>query len=848
MIINCLCQSKLLIVVNLTFHKKTCDMHKNLLQKICSVLLFMMMLSAGGVSPAVAQYVSPGDDISFSLDDLVEVSDGVVSEDEEGFLISDDITISASDRLEILETALVRLEAGVRINILGGFTSDPVAGKVTFTAVDTLSLDTSFNGFRFEDAEPALFRNTIVKYGGGIQLIGTPAEFDQSVFRNNSASNVSAAITYSGSSPVITNSEFIENERAAIGSGANVSGSPQIIGNRFIHNVTDNSNRPQLNLGPGAAGDSLRIEGNYIEGLNDNAGGIGLSNLLGAGATLAAVRDNEIINNRYGIAQIGSPISSVIEDNIIQDNDIQGNPNLGGSGINFNASGAGNTTVARRNVISGNLWGVTIQGEAQPSFGTEESPGENAFYENGNGGTTYALFNNTAGEITAIGNYWGENDEEFAASVIFDQGDGSSVSFLPINTIEAEFDRFNFLTEDNPGLEEDVIGVIDAENQLVELLVPPEADLSNLLPDIGLQTGVSLTPDAGERQDFSAPVSYSLSIPHEEIAAEWDIIISTPTVPGFAQFVHSAADPALSSVDVYINGDVFFEDFAFREATALTALPSETELLIELTAAGESEVAYETTITLQANSEQRLFIAGLSNPDAFTDNPSGADTALETFLVPLADPPAEGNSNVTIGHFSTDAPAVDVREEQDDSFLISSLGYGDITATLPLPTDSYRLLLFPADEDELLAAYQLDLTTLETDVFVFASGFLNPAENQDGPAFTLLAVDNLGQVVELNNVTSTPPSEQPQEFALEQNYPNPFNPATNIRFSLPEAGEVSLSVYNVQGQRVATLTEGSRSAGTHQISFNAGNLASGVYLYRLQTESATLTRKMMLVK
>ncbi|MFW6348101.1 MAG: hypothetical protein ACOC2C_05780, partial [Cyclonatronaceae bacterium] len=699
-----------------------------------------MMLTAGGVSPAVAQYVSPGEDLSFSLSDLVDASGGVVTEDEDGFLISEDLTISATDRLEILDTAFIRVAEGVRLNIEGGFTSDPVSGKVTFTAVDTLSLDTSFDGFRFEDAEPTLFRNTIVKYGGGIQLIDTPAEFDQSVFRNNSASNVSAAITYSGSSPIITNNDFIENERAAIGSGANVSGSPQILGNRFIHNVSDNSNRPQLNLGPGAPGDSLRVEGNYIEGINDNAGGIGLSNLLGANQSLAVVRDNEIINNRYGIAQIGSPISSVIEDNLIQDNNIQGNPNLGGSGINFNASGSGNISVVRRNIISGNLWGVTIQGEAQPSFGTEEAPGQNAFYENANGGTTYALFNNTPGDITAIGNYWGQNEEDFADSVIFDQGDGSSVSYLPINTVEREFDAFAFLAEDNPGLEEDVFGEINPETAEVLFVMPSEVDISSLQPSIVVQPGVSVSPDPDAPQDFTETVNYSLSVPHEEEARNWDIILQAPSVPGFVQLIHAAADPALSEVDVYVNGDVLFENFGFREATTLTALPSETELLVELTAAGETEVAYETTVNIEANSEQRLFIGGLSDPDAFTENPDGADTSLNSFLAPLAAIPGEGDSNVTVGHFSTDAPGVDIREEGDDSFLISSLGYGDLSVSLPLPADSYRLLLFPEGENELLAAYQLDLTSLENDVFVFASGFLNPQENQNGAAFTLLAV------------------------------------------------------------------------------------------------------------
>ncbi|WP_240644780.1 T9SS type A sorting domain-containing protein [Cyclonatronum proteinivorum] len=97
--------------------------------------------------------------------------------------------------------------------------------------------------------------------------------------------------------------------------------------------------------------------------------------------------------------------------------------------------------------------------------------------------------------------------------------------------------------------------------------------------------------------------------------------------------------------------------------------------------------------------------------------------------------------------------------------------------------------------------------------------------------------------------TSAPISgELPREVSLSQNYPNPFNPTTLIRFELPASEEVRLEVFNVQGQRVATLVNGTVQAGVHNVSFDASSLSSGVYLYRLQAGNQVLTRKMTLIK
>jgi hypothetical protein len=89
----------------------------------------------------------------------------------------------------------------------------------------------------------------------------------------------------------------------------------------------------------------------------------------------------------------------------------------------------------------------------------------------------------------------------------------------------------------------------------------------------------------------------------------------------------------------------------------------------------------------------------------------------------------------------------------------------------------------------------------------------------------------------------------PMVFTLEQNYPNPFNPSTNIQFSLPTTADVTLEVFNMLGQKVATLIDGQKmTAGSHTQKFDASSLASGMYVYRISAANFVQSRKMMLIK
>ncbi len=97
-------------------------------------------------------------------------------------------------------------------------------------------------------------------------------------------------------------------------------------------------------------------------------------------------------------------------------------------------------------------------------------------------------------------------------------------------------------------------------------------------------------------------------------------------------------------------------------------------------------------------------------------------------------------------------------------------------------------------------------------------------------------------------VTGVEETPLPTTFSLSQNYPNPFNPATRIDFALPAQSHVTLKVYNVLGQMVATVVDGVMNAGTHSVTFNAAKFASGVYFYRLEAGNFVSMKKMALLK
>ncbi len=389
---------------------------------------------------AHGQYVTPGNNSSFTLTDLVNVSTGVVTGGDGHFLISNALTISATDTLKILTDDTVLVSATMRITVEGVLICNP-PNLAVFRAQDTTA---PFDGFRFNDSHNSLLQNASIEFAGGNKVIGSNMTINNCRFYKNSYSQASGAIDVFQCNPTISNCTFDQNQRCGVSSGTNASASPKILNCYFYKNSTKNTNRPQINLGSGSS-DTVIIRGNTIIGEYPRVGGISAATLTG-GQLKIVVDSNYIVGNRYGINMQGAGVDYVITNNDIIDNNLETNPNLGGSGISFSS---GNSGMVSNNLITGNLWGITILNSAQPNIGEIEPSvvniGKNHIYNNGNNGQTYNLYNNTSGPIKAQNNYWGTNDVDSVELGIFHYPDDSTlglVDYLPIYQIDNQMLSF----------------------------------------------------------------------------------------------------------------------------------------------------------------------------------------------------------------------------------------------------------------------------------------------------------------------------------------------------------------------------------------------------------------------
>ncbi|HPE43417.1 MAG TPA: hypothetical protein PKV88_04995, partial [Bacteroidales bacterium] len=132
-----------------------------------------------------AQYITPGNNQTFTLNDLVDLSGGVVVFEDGSYMIQNELIISATDTLKITEASIIKIATDLRPEFFGTLISNPVSGEVLITAIDTLTPGQGFKGLRFEDSPSNYFAHTRITHGGGISLIESEATFEYCTFIHN---------------------------------------------------------------------------------------------------------------------------------------------------------------------------------------------------------------------------------------------------------------------------------------------------------------------------------------------------------------------------------------------------------------------------------------------------------------------------------------------------------------------------------------------------------------------------------------------------------------------------------------------------------------------------------------
>ncbi|MEX2605351.1 MAG: T9SS type A sorting domain-containing protein [Gracilimonas sp.] len=221
--------------------------------------------------------------------------------------------------------------------------------------------------------------------------------------------------------------------------------------------------------------------------------------------------------------------------------------------------------------------------------------------------------------------------------------------------------------------------------------------------------------------------------------------------------------------------------------------------------------------------------------------------------------------DTTISSFTAHRSSLGLLFDSDSVLIDPYIGDGFVLAFTG-GNDFAFLLQHMDDPGEDLMHLELTKSggTYEMTSKIIASGFLNPIDSEIiGEKIYVLEFSNswlnsfsTTKIWEIDfSKTATDIEENESElannFTLHQNYPNPFNPSTVISYQLSVNSEVSLKVYDILGREVASLVHGRKTAGKHDVTFNARQLSSGIYFYTLTTEGAqpiSLTRKMILMK
>ncbi|MCS7189335.1 MAG: hypothetical protein RMJ66_01065 [Bacteroidia bacterium] len=313
------------------------------------------------------------------------------------------------------------------------------------------------------------------------------------------------------------------------------------------------------------------------------------------------------------------------------------------------------------------------------------------------------------------------------------------------------------------------------------------------------------------------------------------------------QVVHNAADPALQQVDIYVGGVNPPPDLQldFREATSTFFVEGNTGTTFPLifTARGQTTPLATVNVSLPpAGTNYAIFAQGVTNPTQFAANPNGVSTGFGLVTISNVVGWAPSGSFRTLAfHGVTDAPAVDVYS--GGSPLVTNLQYKQYGSVITTPANApVELEIRPAGQSTPLATYSI--STLQArdgeGSIVFASGFLSPANNQNGPAFGLYIVYPNGDVEPLGLSSGMISQSSPQVMGVSGN-PSPTG-EWQVCIRAIKAEEAAYTLTNTTGQVIKAGTWSLPGAGTWVFTLSGENMPSGIYFLRVGESLYRLVR------
>ena len=317
------------------------------------------------------------------------------------------------------------------------------------------------------------------------------------------------------------------------------------------------------------------------------------------------------------------------------------------------------------------------------------------------------------------------------------------------------------------------------------------------------------------------------------------------------QVIHNSADAAASTVDVYVNGLLAIDNFAFRTASPfINVTAGATAVAIAPANSINVSQAIQTfNYTLTANTKYVIVANGILSPSGYSPA-----TPFNLYVSAIGQETANmmGNTDLMVFHGSTDAPTVSVWETSVPAGqLFNNFTYGDFEGYLELPTADYVVEVRDNAGTTPVAAYQAPLSTLNLDgqaLVVLASGFFNPANNSGGEAFGLwAALSTGGDLVELPAASLTGVEENASIIGLNI-YPNPAQTVLNINFNTEETSDVTVNVINVNGSLVQSTSLNNVNAGNRVMTISTEDLAAGIYNLNVVTSAGIETRNFVVVK